>query len=341
MPVSFERWGEAADDHAVMRVTLRNTSGMTVKATNLGATLLSVETPDRQGHSANVNLCFNSAAEYQKHTGSFGATIGRFANRIGRGKFTLDGQSFKLAINNGPNHLHGGPTGFAHRSWEATAVEEKNAVTFRYHSPDGEEGFPGNMDVTVTYRLTDNNELFLEYTATTDKPTVVNLTNHAYWNLAGAGSGDIYKQELQIQTTKFLDCDKDVLPTGDILSVLGTAYDFTKPTPIGLHISETGGGFDNCFVISDWDSTLRKAARMKDPQSGRVMEVFTTEPSVQLYTANHFNGGPDAAGFGKHHAFCLECQHFPDAPNQPKFATTVLRPGEKYSQQTMHRFSVE
>lgn len=326
------RHAEWGSDSALF--TLANDS-LQIQVTDLGASLVALRTPDRNGRWDNVVVGSESPATYTSNPSHLGATVGRFANRIGRGRFWLDGKEYALAVNNGPNHLHGGPGGFSQRRWQAEADIDR--VTFSLVSADGEEGYPGSLQVSVIYRL-DGPNLMLEYIARTDAPTVVNLTNHAYWNLSGRGS--ILDHKLQLFADQYLECDADVLPTGNILNVAGTPFDFRHPHAIGQDIARTPGGYDHCFVIENWDSTLRFAASVADPASGRVMEVLTTEPGVQLYTANHFNGSAATLGLSKHEAFCLECQHFPDSPNQLEFPSTALRPGEEYRQLTVHRFSL-
>lgn len=350
MNATRERWGKTHDQRTIDRYTLRNEAGMTVQVTNLGASILSVEVPDRAGSTANVNLVYDAPINYVDNASYFGAAVGRFGNRIANGQFTLDGKEYTLATNNGPNHLHGGVRGFTHKLWQGTLIDQVTlpgqssselvGVGFHSQSPAGEEGYPGTLDVYITYTLHRDNRLTMSYQAETDAPTVVNLTNHCYWNLAGAAAGDVLGHELQIDADQYLAYDSNVLVTGEICPVAGTPFDFTQPKRIGADIDQAGG-YDLCYVIRGWDQSLRRAARVRDPQSGRVMEVHTTEPGVQLYTAEHFDGGAGCAGHGKRHAFCLECQHFPDAPNHAHFPSTVLRPGGTYRQVTEHRFGVE
>jgi aldose 1-epimerase len=327
-------WGQTVDGGVFSLLRLQN-DHLRVQLTNRGAALVSLETADRNGRFDNVVAGGTSPAGYATNPSYFGATIGRFANRIGQGRFWLNGREFVLPINNGKHHLHGGINGLTRRTWHAEPGDD--SVTFRTASPDGEEGYPGNLDVAVTYRL-ERDLLVIEYRARTDAPTVINLTNHTYWNLAGSGS--ILNHQLQLHADSFLEIDADVLPTGTILNVAGTACDFRNSRPIGECLSGTSGGYDNCFVIRDWDATVRLAAVVREPQSGRVMEVYTTKPGVQLYTANHFDGSTASAGLQAHEAFCLECQHFPDSPNALEFPSTVLYPGIEYRQTTMHRFAV-
>ena len=316
----------------------------------------SVLVPDKNGQAENIMLGFDDLAGYLKHQAHFGCTIGRFGNRIAKGKFTLGGKEYTLATNNGPNHLHGGPGGFDRVLWQGEALPE-NKVKFTYRSKDGEEGYPGNLDVTVIYTLTDENEISIEYGATTDKLTVVNLTNHAYWNLAGAhgpSTGNVLKHEIQIDADAYLAVDETLIPTGKLVPVANTTMDFIKLRTIGSRFAEQkgtnpNGGYDHCYVVrgSDKDvvgqgsGTMRSAARVKEPVSGRVIEISTTEPGIQFYTGNFLDGGPVNGGFKQHAAFCLETQHFPDSPNQPSFPTTILEPGKTFKSVTVHKLSVE
>jgi aldose 1-epimerase len=346
MSVEKKSWGKTADGIAVELYTLTNAHGLRVKIMTYGATITAVEVPDRRGRTANVTLSLESPEDYFRGHPCFGSTIGRYANRIAKGRFRLDGVEYRLATNNGPNHLHGGLCGFDKVVWRAEPVERPGfaGVAFSYRSADGEEGYPGTLLARVTYALTDQNELRMDYSATTDKPTLVNLTNHAYWNLAGAGSGDVLEQQLMLNADRYLPVDAGLIPTGELRPVAGTPMDFTSPMMIGSRIQETGGGYDHCYVLSrkagEAEPTL--AARAVEPQSGRTMEVYTTEPGVQLYTANGLDGSLSASGaaYGKHAGFCLETQHFPDSPNRPEFPSAVLRPGETYRQVTIHKFGV-
>jgi aldose 1-epimerase len=313
---------------------------MTIKVTNRGAALVEVNAPDRAGKFANVNVRHVQSSDYAMNPGSLGAICGRFANRIKGAKFTLDGQEVQLVANSGKNHIHGGKLGFNKRIWSASPTAMGDGVVLRYRGADGEEGYPGNLDIEMIYRLTDDNELRMEYAATTDKPTVLNLTNHAYWNLGGVNSGLIHDHEMQISADRYLLADESGMVTGEIKAVADSSFDFTSSRPIGLHIGEVGRGYDHCYLINGEVGKLRPAAKARDPKSGRVMEVFTTEPGVQFYTANNLK--PDTTPFQQPQtSFCLECQHCPDSPNQPQFPTTVLRPGESYRQTTVHRFGVE
>lgn len=342
-------FGKTADGNAVKLHTLRNTSGITVRMINFGATVISVETPDKQGKSANITLGFPSLEGYLKRHPYFGSTVGRFANRIAKGKFSLDGQTYTLATNNGPNHLHGGRHGFDALLWDSEGVSDQNSVGVKFSrvSSDGEEGYPGTLRVTATYTLTRDNELRIDYEATTDKPTVVNLTNHAYWNLAGAGNGDILKHELTLLADQYVPVDETSIPTGQLAAVKGTVFDFTEPHVIGERIAElkkpphTSKGYDHNYVLRSQTGKLALAARVKEPSSGRVMEVLTTEPGVQLYCGNFLDGSDLGNGFKQHDAFCLETQHYPDSPNQPQFPSTTLRPGQTFRSTTVYRFAVQ
>lgn len=342
-------FGKTPHGEVVTLTTCTNAHGLVLKLIDYGATVVAVETPDRHGKLANINLGFDTLDAYLKHKAHFGTTIGRFGNRIAKGKFTLDGHAYQLATNNGPNHLHGGPGGFDQVMWKAQPIESGDAVgvKFTYRSKDGEEGYPGNLDSTVSYTLTNDDELKIEYSAKTDKPTVVNLTNHCYWNLAGAGSGNVLGHELQLNADAYIPVDGTAIPTGQIAPVAGTVMDFTKSHAIGARLKETNNGpgvpqgYDHCYVLRSQDGSLALAVRVKEPNSGRVMEVYTTEPGIQLYTGNFLDGDPINGGHKQHAAFCLEAQHYPDSPNQPKFPTTVLKPGATYHQLTMHKFAAE
>jgi aldose 1-epimerase len=341
-------FGKTKDGKEVSVFTLTNGHGVKVRLIDYGATLISVETPDKAGKTANITLGFPTLAGYFERHPYFGSTVGRYGNRIAGGKFKLDGKEHKLATNNGPNHLHGGIKGFDAVMWKAEQVKGADpAVRFTYTSPDGDEGYPGKLDVAVTYTLTHNNELRIDYEAKTDKPTVVNLTNHAYWNLGGAGSGNILKHELTLAADEYLPIDDTSIPTGKPASVKGTAFDFTSPHAIGERIDEIKKdphktkGYDHCYVLRGQQGKLELAAKVKDPASGRVMEIFTTEPGVQLYCGNFLGGGAGEGGYKQHDAFCLETQHYPDSPNQPSFPSTTLKPGETYRSTTVHKFSVE
>ena len=346
MSCQQELMGKTADGAEVGLYTLGNTNGLRVKIMTYGATIISVETPDRHGQIENVTLALDSLADYLKGHPCLGSTIGRYANRIAKGKFSLGGRQYTLAVNNGPNHLHGGLKGFDKVVWKAKPVETGNSVgvAFSYESADGEEGYPGKLTAEVIYSLTDDNELRMEYSATTDKPTVVNLTNHAYWNLADGGGSDVLGHELMLNADHYLPVDAGLIPLGPPKAVAGTPLDFTRPRTIGARIDQLDGGYDHCYVLNkreDWQGP-HLAARVTVPSSGRVMEVYTTEPGIQLYTANGLDGTLRAHGraYQKHAGFCLEAQHYPDSPNRPDFPSTLLNPGETYHQLTVHKFRV-
>lgn len=346
LSVGKEPFGKTADGTAVDRYVLTNANGMLAKIITYGAILTELDFSDKDGHPADVVLGFDNLESYLAGHPHFGATTGRVANRIAKGKFTLDGKEYKLAVNNGPNALHGGLKGFDKAVWKAEPKQTPEAVGVQltYVSKDGEEGYPGNLTTVVIYSLNNQNELRIDYKATTDKATPVNLTNHSYFNLAGAGSGDILGHELMIEADEYTPADDTLIPTGEFRSVKGTPLDFTQPATIGSRIgqiTDKTNGYDHNFVLRSKGKKLALAARAYDPKSGRVMEMFTTEPGVQLYTANFLDGklkGKNGAPFKKHQAFCLEAQHFPDAVNHPEFPSIILRPGETYTQTTVYKF---
>lgn len=343
--VQTEPWGQIGGQD-VVQYFLTNAKGMRVTLTNIGATITAVDVPDRDGNLANVTLGFKDSAAYEKNAPFFGVICGRYANRIALGKFKIGENEYQVATNNGPNHLHGGVVGFSHKVWQGSVVRSAeaqgaSAVKFAYESPDGEEDYPGTLKVSVTYSLDDENALKIEYSATTDKPTPLNLCNHAYWNLGGAGSGTIHDHVLTLFADKYLPVTESQIPTGELAPVTGTPMDFLKATAIGARIEQVPGGYDHCYVVKDGGKALVPAARLTDPKSGRVMQVFTTEPGVQLYTGNHLDGTEACAGNPKQSGVCLETQHFPDSPNQPDFPNTILKPGEVYSQTTVYKFSVD
>ena len=339
-----------ADGQAIELYTLENKNGMEVTITNYGGIVQSIKVPDRAGKIADVALGFDTLDGYLKDNPYFGAIVGRYGNRIAKGRFTLNGVEYKLAQNNGENALHGGLKGFNKQVWKAreTSVGDAPGVELTYLSRDGEEGYPGNLSVTVTYSLTGDNELKIDYRATTDKDTVVNLTNHSYFNLAGQGEGDILGHELTIDADRFTPVDAGLIPTGELKSVEGTPFDFRKPTAIGARINQgdeqlkLGKGYDHDFVLIHPQGSFGVAARVREPKSGRVMEVSTTEPGVQFYTGNFLDGtirGKGGKVYQQRYGFCLETQHFPDSPNHPDFPSTVLKPGETYRTSTIYKFS--
>ena len=338
-------FGTTKDGQSVEVYTLTNKKGLVAKVMTYGATLTELHVPDKNGRSADIVLGFSDFAKYEAGHPFFGTTTGRVANRIAKGRFTLDGKEYKLFVNNNGNTLHGGRVGFDKKVWHAQPVESREgpAVRFHYVSPDGEEGYPGNLDTTVVYTLTNNNELKIDYKATTDKPTIVNLTNHSYFNMAGEGNGTVRGQVLTINADNYTPFDATQIPTGEIKSVKGTPLDFTSPAPIGKRIDEIGG-YDHNYVLNGRTGEMKLCAMVRDPASGRVMTILTEEPGVQLYTANGLDGkitGKAGKPYEKYGAFCLETQHYPDSINHPKFPSVVLRPGQTYRTVTVHRFTVE
>ena len=352
MSVTKSPYGKLSDGTEVDQYTLTNSGGLVVKIITLGGIITAVETPDRSGKLANVTLYRDSLRDYTEigkdgkaTTPFFGAMAGRYANRIAKGRFTLEGKEYKLAINNGPNSLHGGLRGFDKVVWKAEPLHADSAVgvAFSHVSPDGDEGYPGALTVKVTYSLTDSNELKIDYFATTDKPTVVNLTNHSYWNLAGAGSGDMLGHELTLNADRYLDVDATLIPLGAAKPVRGTPMDFTTTKTIGRDLAKVDGGYDHCYVLNKQGAELSLMARALEPTSGRTMEAYTTEPAVQFYGGNFLDGTITAGGksYKKHYGFCLEAEHYPDSPNHPDYPSTVLRPGQTYRQTTVYKFGVQ
>ncbi|MCB9287623.1 MAG: galactose mutarotase [Lewinellaceae bacterium] len=340
------------EEGAAKLYTLKNKNGMQVEITNYGGIITRLMAPDKEGKFDDIVLGFDNLADYQKDHPYFGAIIGRYGNRIARGKFFIDGQKYSLAANNGLNALHGGPTGFHKHLWKAREINREGFAGLELSrvSPDMEEGYPGTLNATVRYLLNNENELLIEYEATTDKPTIVNLTNHSYFNLKGAGKGDILGHELRINADYFTPVDSTLIPTGELRPVEGTPFDFNTPTPIGKRINdknqqlEFGLGYDHNFVLDRQGPGLELAASVYEPTSGRFMEVLTTEPGLQFYSGNFLDGtniGKNAVKYDYRAGFCLETQHYPDSPNEPDFPSTVLRPEEKYQTETMYRFSVK
>ncbi|WP_020603590.1 aldose epimerase family protein [Spirosoma spitsbergense] len=345
-------YGQLPDGQTADLFTLQNAAGMTAKITNYGGILVALTAPDKEGKFEDVTLGLDSLSSYVKNNPFFGALVGRYGNRIAKGKFTLDDKPYNLFINNMGNHLHGGKVGFDKVLWTATPVDgDEPALKLTYTSKDGEEGYPGNLSVTVTYTLQKDNALKIDYEATTDKPTVVNLTNHTYFNLTGDIKRDILDHVVTINADKFIPVDETLIPTGKLQPVAGTPFDFTKPTVVGARINDStdtqikyGGGYDHAWVLNGEAGSLKKAATVYEPTSGRVMEVSTTEPAVQFYTGNFLNGkvvGREGFPYKKRYALCLETEHYPDSPNQPSFPTTTLRPGETYKTTTIYQFSTK
>lgn len=353
MNIEKEVFGTLSDGTVVDLYTLTNTHNVTLKLMTYGGTVVSLVVPDRQGNLADIVLGFDQFEPFATDLNPyFGALIGRYANRIAYGKFTLDGVEYTLAQNNGVNHLHGGLKGFDKVIWDAQKriSGSQGSVEFSYMSRNGEEGYPGTLTVSVTYTLDDDNTLKIEYSAETDQKTVVNLTNHSYFNLTGAASGeDILNHELMLAADHFTPGDAGLIPTGEIRSVQGTPMDFTQSLPIGARIEaeneqlQAAGGYDHNWVLKNQDGSLALAARLYEPASGRLMEVHTTEPGIQFYSGNFLDGSITGKGntvYRKHAGLCLETQHFPDSPNHPEFPSTVLAPGERYTQTTVYAFSV-
>ncbi len=345
MSANEEAFGQTPDGRQVVLYTLINTNGLKARITNYGAILVSLEVPDRNGNLADIALGYDNLPDYIERGAFFGATVGRYANRIGGAKFVLDGTEYNLVKNNGQNHIHGGRKGFDKVVWkpeDVRAESEQSLVKMSYISEDGEEGYPGNMACTVTYTLTKDNELKISYEAETDKTTILNLTNHSFFNLAGQGTRDVLDHELTLNADKYTVFDEGLIPTGEIKSVTGSPLDFTSPMAIGARIGQVGNGYDNNYVLNGAGGTLASCAEVYEPTSGRVMEIHTTEPGVQLYTGNFLNGtitGKEGKVYKKHYGFCLETQHFPDSPNKPDFPTVVLLPGQKFTSETVHKFS--
>ncbi len=341
--IAESKFGETSDDRDVTLWTLVNANGLRASLIDYGAILVSLETPDRDGNMADIVLGCRDVEGYAEESPYFGSTAGRYANRIALGKFSLDGEDYALAVNNGPNHLHGGVVGYSKVMWTGESFHSAGGVgvKFSYLSKDGEEGYPGNMTCAVTYTLTDD-ELRIEYEATTDKPTPVNLTNHSYFNLAGHDSGTIFDHELTLHADRYTPVDDTLIPTGELATVDGTAYDFRTPAAIGGRIDQVDGLYDINYVLNSGDGSLALAGRVTEPTTGRVMKVLTTQPGVQLYTgywANVKEHGKGGSVYGASTGFCLETQHFPDSPNQPGFPSVLLRPGELYQTATVYHFS--
>jgi aldose 1-epimerase len=341
--VTSKDWGEV-DGKKVQLYTLTNKNGVTVTITNYGGTVTSWVTPDKHGNKSSIVVGMDSLQEYLKKPPYFGALIGRYGNRIGDAKFKLDGKTYQLAANNGKNALHGGNKGFDKVVWDATpATDSTPSLTLSYLSKDGEEGYPGNLKVTVVYTLTDDDALNIDYSAETDKATPVNLTNHSYFNLTGSTDNTILNESLMINADHYTPVDTTLIPTGEIKSVKGTPFDFTKPETIGARIDSVPGGYDHNFVLNRKDSSLQLAAVLTDTTSGRKLEVYTTEPGIQFYTGNFLDG--TFTSHGKpvkfRSALCLETQHFPDSPNKPNFPSTILKPGQKYHTVTKYKISVQ
>ena len=352
--MSVGSYAQVEDFDSIQLYTLKNQSGMTVKITNYGATVTSIIVPDRDGIMADVALGYNSVESYMNAVDKpyFGSIVGRYGNRIAKGQFTIEGTEYQLAVNNGPNHLHGGTIGFDKVVWDAQLKPGMNTLLLTYTAKDMEEGYPGNLSITVTYQLTEDNTLIVDYKATTDKSTHVNLTQHTYFNLKGEGEGDILGHELMLNAKRYTPVDVTLIPTGELASVKGTPFNFLASKPIGRDINGThqqlefGGGFDHNWVLNKGGKagSMTLAARVHEPTSGRVMEVHTTEPGIQFYTGNFLDGrlsGKAGKAYVKRGGFCLETQHYPDTPNHANFPSTLLKPGEVYDTTTIYSFSTK
>lgn len=347
--VSSADYGATPDGESVRIHTLTNSAGIEVRVITYGGIIVSLRTPDRDGDFDDIVLGFDSLDGYLAKHPYFGTLVGRYANRISNGRFTLDGVEYKLAQNNNDNHIHGGIKGFDKVVWRDRPFEGENGVgiVLEYTSADGEEGYPGTLDVQVTYTLNGNNELVCDYRATTDRATPINLTQHSYFNLAGQGTGNVLRHLLELNAAAFTPNDAELIPTGEVRPVEGTPFDFRTEMPIGARINsqdeqiQVGGGYDHNFVVNQKDEGPSLAARVREPVSGRVMEVYTTEPGVQFYTGNFLDGtltGKGGRVYERRFGFCLETQHYPDSPNRPEFPSTILRPGETYESRTVFKF---
>ena len=343
--VTQQKYGNA-DGKEIMQYTLKNAAGMEVKIINYGGTITNIMVPDSGGNMGDVVLGFDSMEGYNKKENPyFGCITGRYANRIAKGKFAIDGKPYQLPINNNGNTLHGGINGFNKKFWAGEILPGDSSVKFSYSSKDGEEGFPGNCSVEVVYLLSNNNELKIEYKATSDKPTAVNITNHSYFNLSAGKDSTILGHEIFINADKYVGVNNDLIPTGELPDVKGTSMDFTVPAKIGTDIEKVPGGYDHTYVLNKKKTAEPElAVAVHDPNSGRYMELFTTEPGVQFYSGNFLDGsliGKKGMKYVKHGGLALEAQHFPDSPNQPTFPNTILRPGETFNQTTVYKFSVK
>jgi len=340
MQIEQNEYGQTERGERVDLFTIKSSTGSFLQMTNFGAIVTKVVVQNREGHLHNVTLGFDSLSSYLQPHPFFGATVGRFCNRIALGRFQLDGKTYQLAVNKPPHHIHGGEIGFDKKLWSAETFSENDqqaGIRFRLTSPDGDEGYPGRLEVMAEYSWSEKNELFCKFVAQTDQPTIVNLTNHAYWNLAGDDTGTIFDHHLQLPSHQYLEVDDHLIPTGNLLGVDDSALDFRQTHRIGSRIEQLPAtkGYDHCFVIDGEPGQLKVAAHVHEPHSGRTMEVLTTQPGVQLYTGNHLSGK-----YESHSGFCLETQHFPDSPNHSHFPTTRLDPGQTYEEITVYRFGI-
>lgn len=346
--ITEQAWGALPSGETVSLYKLRNEKGIETTISNFGGRIVTLKVPDRNGKFADIVLGYDTLEPYTKPNPFFGTLVGRYANRIANGEFSLNGKKYTLAKNNGPNSLHGGTQGFDKKIWQTEISKDGKSLQLTYVSKDGEEGYPGTLTSVVTYSLSDDNALSIDYAATTDADTVLNLTNHSYFNLAGHGNGKILDHQLMIAADRFTPVNANLIPTGEWKGVEGTPFDFRQPTAIGARIDSTdqqmqyGKGYDHNFVLNRAGAAPSLAARITDLESGRAMDVLTTQPGMQFYTANHIEGdikGKEGAIYHFRGAYCFETQHFPDTPNQPTFPTALLKPGEKYHQTTIFRFS--
>ncbi len=350
MDVVKQAYGSLSSGESIHQFICTNVNGYSLEMIDFGGTITAFRAPDRDGKIENVVLGCNEIAGYELCNAYFGSTVGRYANRISKARFSIEGREFQLYANDGPNHLHGGKIGFDKRIWQAEEIRRETdgvldevGIRFSLLSTDGEEGYPGNLNVAVEYTLNNDNELKIDYFAECDQRTHVNLTNHCYWNLAGAGAANVLNHQLQLNADEYITVDGQSIPTG-IESVDGTPFDFRVSTPIGQRMDQVVAkpqGYDHCFVLRKTEGGLEPAGVLVDPKSGRQLELFTTQRGVQVYTGNYLNGQPSSGGFDQHQAVCLETQAFPDSPNVAEFPTTLLQPGCRYRQTTVHRFSVQ
>ena len=346
MGVKTESFGKTADGHPVTKFVCTNANGLVLEMIDYGATVTAMKTPDRNGKLENITLSCPDMAGYEDCGSYFGSTVGRYCNRIAQGKFSIGSNDYTLATNNAPNHLHGGVQGFDKHLWQATPIEREDSVgvKFTLKSKDGDEGYPGELNATAIYSLDNENCLSIELMATTDKPTHVNMTNHNYWNLSGEGSGKILDHQLQVAADTYIPVDAGGIPTGKFKAVRNTPFDFKEWQRIGERIGEIKTdpvGYDHCYALINQSGEMQPCAAVYDPNSGRMMEIHTTLPGLQFYTGNFLDGSAGSGGFDQYNAFCLETQRYPDTPNQPKFPSTLLAPGEKYHEKTLHKFSVK
>lgn len=346
MGITKRSFGTTKDGKEIQQYICNNANGYALEMIDFGAIVTAFRAPNKKGIVENITLGCTDIEGYEACTSYFGSTVGRYCNRIAKGKFSIDGTEYTLATNNGDNHLHGGKVGFDKRVWKSEQLIDSNSVGVRFTlvSEDGDEGYPGQLKVTVDYILNNDNELKIDFTATTDKPTHVNLTNHNYWNLGGAGSGNIKEHLLTLESDQYTPVDGQGIPTGEIADVEGTPFDFRNATKIGARIDQIKSdpiGYDHNYVLRGQDGELVRAATVVCPESGRQMEIHTTQPGIQFYSGNFLDGQPGSGGFNQYGAFCLETQHYPDSPNQSAFPSTLLKPGETYRHTTVHKFSLQ